>query len=603
LARPVSSRIISTIAGYYGGFTAVGTKLYFTALDAANGYELRWIDTSVGSPTVNTLDIQAGPNSSVAGQYGGFTAVGTKLYFTAGKFGFGDELFVLQDTTDTTPVRVFDLGDAPASYATLLANDGPRHRIGAGPRLGSQIDRDADGQPFPPGLGDDNNGSANDEDGVSFPAANLVAGLSATVQVTTTGGGLLDAWIDFDGSGTFEQSEKIASGLAVPNGPSSLTFATPVTAVGGITYARFRLSTAGSEFPTGEAADGEVEDYAVTFTAPPAGSASVIADPTTPGKFVLLVNGKSGNDYIYVYPYASGKTRVELNHAVIGTFNTSSFQRIAVFGLMGNDTIKVNPSIAKPAELHGNEGRDTLFGTNQNDTLFGEAGDDYLYGLNGNDTQSGGDGFDRIWGDGGNDTLFGGLDNDSLYGGAGNDTASGDEGDDTVFGDGGNDKLYGNAGNDSINGGSGNDFARGGIGNDRMNGGADSDVLLGEEDNDTLKGEAGRDILIGGFGSDILSGGEHEDILIHATTSFDANDAALAKIMAEWSSGRSYGARIANIRNGTGPILTGTGFTFTPGVNIIDDGASDTLTGNTSLDWFISGSGDTNTDRSGEQLN
>jgi len=40
-----------------------------------------------------------------------------------------------------------------------------------------------------------------------------------------------------------------------------------------------------------------------------------------------------------------------------------------------------------------------------------------------------------------------------------------------------------------------------------------------------------------------------------------------------------------------------------PGVNIIDDGAADTPTGNLSLNRFNSGPGDTKTDRPGGQLN
>ena len=39
----------------------------------------------------------------------------------------------------------------------------------------------------------------------------------------------------------------------------------PAGATLGVTYARFRLSTAGGLTPTGAAADGEVEDFRVTL--------------------------------------------------------------------------------------------------------------------------------------------------------------------------------------------------------------------------------------------------------------------------------------------------------------------------------------------------
>src|SRR5207247_896664 len=51
-------------------------------------------------------------------------------------------------------------------------------------------------------------------------------------------------------------------------GTSSLTFTPPSTALGGSTFARFRLSTAGGLSPTGVATDGEVEDYNVSLTLP-----------------------------------------------------------------------------------------------------------------------------------------------------------------------------------------------------------------------------------------------------------------------------------------------------------------------------------------------
>ena len=49
-------------------------------------------------------------------------------------------------------------------------------------------------------------------------------------------------------------------------GTNTISFDVPETAVLGITYARFRLSTEGGLNPNGAADDGEVEDYRVTIS-------------------------------------------------------------------------------------------------------------------------------------------------------------------------------------------------------------------------------------------------------------------------------------------------------------------------------------------------
>ncbi|MCA8994692.1 MAG: VCBS repeat-containing protein [Planctomycetaceae bacterium] len=92
----------SSYAGEYGGFTTVGNNLYFTAFDVTNGYELRWINTAEESPTIHTLDIFVGSSDSRAGEYGGFAVVEDKLFFTAIDATSGGELRWI-DTTQTGP--------------------------------------------------------------------------------------------------------------------------------------------------------------------------------------------------------------------------------------------------------------------------------------------------------------------------------------------------------------------------------------------------------------------------------------------------------------------------------------------------------------------
>jgi len=168
------------------------------------------------------------------------------------------------------PAPPKDFGDAPERYRTRLEDDGPRHAIGA-LMLGDAIDEEADGQPGEDAEDDDRRG-VDDEDGVSLPAA-LIVGEDADVVVTVSVGGFLDAWVDFDNEDGFDHpAEQIFASQWLDPGPNALNFSVPAGAQidpSGRTYARFRVSSAGGLLPTGEAADGEVEDYRVEIDARP----------------------------------------------------------------------------------------------------------------------------------------------------------------------------------------------------------------------------------------------------------------------------------------------------------------------------------------------
>ena len=172
----------------------------------------------------------------------------------------------------------WDFGDAPdVPYATLLTSDGPRHAA-TGPTLGANRDAEPDGQPSAAADGDDITGTPNDEDGVTFGSTIMVGQLDAVVTVNVQNapaGAKLDAWIDFNGDGSWGGSdERIAAGVEVVEGDQTVSFAVPSFAVSGETYARFRLSTIGSLGPTGSVDDGEVEDYRLSI-APPRASLGV----------------------------------------------------------------------------------------------------------------------------------------------------------------------------------------------------------------------------------------------------------------------------------------------------------------------------------------
>lgn len=156
-----------------------------------------------------------------------------------------------------------DFGDAPDSYGSSLDAAGARHGISA-LYLGGAVDSESDAYAFP--LSDDLSDASDDDDGISFPTGFETGKSSLLIANVTGSGGYLNAWIDWDLDGTFEDDEQIAAGLAVPNGATNLPVDVPLWATTGDTWARFRISTTSDIGPTGGVSDGEVEDYPLTVT-------------------------------------------------------------------------------------------------------------------------------------------------------------------------------------------------------------------------------------------------------------------------------------------------------------------------------------------------
>ena len=151
----------------------------------------------------------------------------------------------------------YDFGDLPDDYGTTRANDGAVHLLDTSTFLGSSIDVEADGQPSDSATGD-----GADEDGVVFNTP-LIPGQNASITVTASKDGYLNAWIDFNSNGAFEAGEQIAADLMLTAGANELTFAVPADATGTMA-ARFRFTCDdpdGALGSTGEWDNGEVEDY------------------------------------------------------------------------------------------------------------------------------------------------------------------------------------------------------------------------------------------------------------------------------------------------------------------------------------------------------
>ena len=91
----------------------------------------------------------------------------------------------------------------------------------------------------------------------------------------------------------------------------------------------------------------------------------------------------------------------------------------------------------------------------------------------------------------------------------------------------------------------------GGAGNDIFYADSGNSVLVGGSGNNTLFSGRGSNLLIGGCGGrNIILGTQGQNVEVGGGAACDANEAALAAILAEWSSGDSYATRVGRL-NGT----------------------------------------------------
>lgn len=191
--------------------------------------------------------------------------------------GYNEATDLTIDTVRTTAVDWGDLPDASVGgpdYATRGSANGPRHVIG-NLYLGSLIDaHELNGLPTTAANGDNLNG-LDDEDGVvRTPGWKWSPANGGSVDVMVTGGsGCLSGWIDWNKNGSFaDAGDEVLTNRAVTTGTSTQKF--PITAnlpFSSPLYARFRLyapdagGCTSAKSPTGQAVNGEVEDYAWSF--------------------------------------------------------------------------------------------------------------------------------------------------------------------------------------------------------------------------------------------------------------------------------------------------------------------------------------------------
>jgi Ca2+-binding RTX toxin-like protein len=262
----------------------------------------------------------------------------------------------------------------------------------------------------------------------------------------------------------------------------------------------------------------------------------------------LNVFGDGLDNVIDVSRDAAGAIRVNGGAVPIqgGTATVGNTSVIQIFGLNGNDTLRLN-------EVNGALPKANIFGGSGNDTIIGGSGADQLFGQAGNDDLQGKGGNDLLFGGADNDVLTGGDADDQAFGEAGNDRMIWNPGDDTDLNEGGDgiDTVEVNGGNGAesftvtangtrvrfdrtvpapfsidigtsenlvLNAAGGDDSfsasgnlatlikitADGGTGNDTLLGGNGNDTLLGGDGNDFIDGNQGADVANMGAGDDVF---------------------------------------------------------------------------------------------------
>ena len=151
--------------------------------------------------------------------------------------------YLTETKEDYITVYEQDWGDAPdPTFPTLVGNQGAWHNMISPLCLGALVDGERDGQPNANATGDDIDGS-DDDDGVLFTTP-IELGNSANVDVVASNQGVLNAWIDFNGDGDWDDAgEQIFMSLSLAAGVNSLSFNAPSGTFHGTTFARFRFST------------------------------------------------------------------------------------------------------------------------------------------------------------------------------------------------------------------------------------------------------------------------------------------------------------------------------------------------------------------------
>ncbi|MEM8857351.1 MAG: SdrD B-like domain-containing protein [Chloroflexota bacterium] len=269
--------------------------------------------TLTDTPSSTNSDIRDSDGVSVTNG----STQNVEISFTTGVIGENDHSFDAGFVDEPIAPIYRDWGDLPETYSTTINADGPRHILVDDLYMGNCVDGEVDGAPSPQALGDDENQSpstfggsgtcnpaTDDEDGVIFSTSApnnsgvaICTDIDIVVQawaVPSTGeNGYMNVWADLNADGQFSSDEQVVAdnvingnlvdtttALSFPIANSAgdvftqpqfvtqaiigLNIPCEQSLVGGNMGFRFRYTAGtgiGGDSPTGEAANGEVEDY------------------------------------------------------------------------------------------------------------------------------------------------------------------------------------------------------------------------------------------------------------------------------------------------------------------------------------------------------
>ena len=279
----------------------------------------------IGAPGATITKKVVGDGTSAWGSYTGTYIVPAYQYITRFEFNALSAvggISVGNFIDDMSVSSSFDYGDAPNSYGTLKASNGPFHAITNQLHLGTNVSCDADGQPSAPATLD------TYDDGVTFPpVCNSCTSYTVNISAYNNSGSpaTIAGWIDFNKNGVFDATERAS--INIPSSASqqsvTMTFNTTLAmlspATNGSLYARFRIAFDSTEIasPKGLATSGEVEDYLVPCSATlplpvPSSNSPVCAGSS----LSLITTTSSGAYYFWSGPNgfsASGSTATRAN--------------------------------------------------------------------------------------------------------------------------------------------------------------------------------------------------------------------------------------------------------------------------------------------------
>jgi hypothetical protein len=191
--------------------------------------------------------------------------------FAAGQVSQGAIFGVRNTATD-------DYGDLQAAGFLTYGANAPHNLVVPGFSLGTQIDAetrssafDINGNPIAglDGVGDDQVGLVDDEDGVSIVGGAIRPNFDTLTIVTQGIGGYLNGWIDFNNNGTFDSGEQVITNMPLNPGSHQITITAPSTLTSSTVAARFRWGDLGQSWSGANPNAGEVEDYVFNSTTTP----------------------------------------------------------------------------------------------------------------------------------------------------------------------------------------------------------------------------------------------------------------------------------------------------------------------------------------------